>query len=179
MAWLFLKLHALVIWVVWGGLRLAGRAVWSFVLAVFALLGEEFQRYAGLTVWGVLIVLGGKMALHAPAGVRQPLLLTVLLLLGIWALALRRATKVTRANNLVKVRQRQAFRELKGEVAKTRGAVVEGLARRTRGTRGGRAFRSNREAEDAAAEQAAREQRAAEADEARRDELAALEPDPY
>lgn len=188
MAWLFLKLHATVVWIVWGGLRLAGRSVWSFVLAVLALLGEEVRRYGGLAVWGVLIVGAGKLALHAPAGTRQPLLLTVLLLLGIWALAVRRAAHLTRENNLFKVRQRQAFRELKGDVQQLRigQRIIEGTATRTRGTRAGRMFKANRDA-DAQAEadaraaeaQAEAERRQAAADDQRRQDLADREPDPY
>lgn len=157
--WLVYKLHALAIAAAWWLLRLAGRSVWSFVLAVIALLGVEFRRWAGLAVWGVLIVLAGKLALHAPMG-RQPLLLTVLLVLGLWALAVRRAAHVTRENNLVKVRQQQAFRELRGDVKDVRRSVGDGIANVTWGTPVERLSKRNRDRGDREAAEEARAARA-------------------
>jgi hypothetical protein len=185
--WLVYKLHALVVAAVWGLARLLGRGVWSFILAVFALFGEEFRRWVGLVAWGVLLVGAGKATLnYAPPGTRQPLLLTVLLLLGIWALAVRRAAHLTRTNNLRMVRQRQAFRELSGDVRDVRGRMTEGLARATQGTPLGQVFRPNRErtakaeADNRAAQRRADAERAAAvAEERRRDGLADLEPNPY
>ena len=190
MAWLFLKIHTAVVWVVVRVARLVGRALWSFIVAVLALLGEEFRRWAGLAVWCVLLVAFGKLALAMPDGVRRPLLLTDLLLLGIWALAVRRAARITRHNNLVKVRQRRAFKELADDVKGVRGGLIEGMARRTQDHPVGRVFGSNRrrsarqeqqrqaktERDAAAAVEAVR---LADEDELRRDDLAALEPDPY
>lgn len=179
LAWL----HALLFRVVFWALRLPFRALWATLVAIVALLGEEVRRYLGLGMMGLLVFLFGKATLNfAPDSVKLPLVLVTLALVCLWALAVVRAVRFTLGTNLRAVRQRMYFRELAGQVgqlgARWDGAV-EAMANRTRGTRTGRVFRSNREADAAAAEQAAREQRAAEADEARRDELAALEPDPY
>lgn len=166
--WLFYKLHELVVAAVWGLARLLGRSVGRFLLAVWLLLNEEVRRYFGLAVWGVLIVLAGKGTLnYAPAGTKEPLLLSVLLLLGIWALAVRRAVRITKENNLIKVQNRKAFRDLRADVQGTRRDMLEGLARATRGRRVGLLFGSNRQrnadeqaAAEAAAAQVAREQAA-------------------
>jgi len=125
-------------------LRQPFRGLWAFFLAVLALLGEEFRRWAGLAVSGVLIVLAGKATLnYAPADAKQPLVLVVLALLAIWALAVWRAARVSRANNLVRVRQRQAFRDLAKEVKGGRRDVLEGMARATQRRRVGLVFPSN------------------------------------
>jgi hypothetical protein len=168
-------------------LKLPFAALWSALLAVVALLGEEFRRWAGLAVAGLLIVGTGKATLSfAPAELERPLVLTVLVLLVVWALAVKRAAYWTMHNNLVKVRQRQAFRELKGDVRDLRGDAIRGMARATQGTPIEGAFRSNRadkaraqqHAQAAAEQEAAERQAAAERDQ-HLDELAAAEPSPY
>jgi hypothetical protein len=172
-------------------LRLPFRTLWSAFLAFLALLGEEFRRWAGLAVSGLLILGAGKATLnYAPASLKRPLVLTVLTFLVIWALAVRRAAHLTKENNLRQVRQRKAFQELKGDVHKigegVGGRVLEGAATRARGTLFEGMFGSNRaahrdaEAERAAeADRAAAEVRAAAEDDRRREELADLEPDIY
>lgn len=184
--WLVYKIHELVVAAVWGLARLLGRSVGRFLLAVWLLLNEEVRRYIGLAVWGVVIVGAGKGTLnYVPAGTREPLLLVVLLLLGIWALAVRRAVRITKDNNLVKVQQRKAFRDLRADVQGTRRDMLAGLARRTRGTPAGGVFRSNREAtrqQAADAEQARLEADAARAARAERDrenEHLGAEHDPF
>lgn len=183
MAWVYLHVRSVCYKALGLLAGLLVGAVGSTLRAVLALLGEEFRRWAGLVAWGAVIFLAGKATMKfAPAGTERPLALTVLLLAGIWAIAAMRAARYTLHNSLRLVRQRLAFRDLRSDVGRLGerwDGMVEGLANRTRGTRRGRMFRSNRQAEDAAAEQAERDQRAAEADEQRRDELAALEPNPY
>jgi hypothetical protein len=122
----------------------------------------------------------------APDTAKRPLVLGVLTLLVLWALAVRRAAHLTRENNLIKVRQRQAFRELRGDVRDLRGDAIRGMARATQGTPVGGVFRSNRE-QDAQAEartraaeaEATAAAQAAEAEQQRLDDLAAAEPSPY
>jgi hypothetical protein len=161
LAYVHAQLLRLCLWL----LKLPFKALWSSLLAVVALLGEEFRRWAGLAVAGLLIVGAGKATLQfAPAGARRPLVLTVLVLLVVWALAVRRAVRVTRRNNLVAVRQRQAFRELRGDVGQIRGRVTDGLARATRDTPFGGAFKGNREETAKAEARVAAEIRAAEAE---------------
>lgn len=183
-------LHGLLFRGCWWLLRLPFRTLWATILSVLALLGEETRRWAGLAVSGLLIFLAGKGTMSfAPAEVRRPLVLAVLLLTVIWALAVRRAAHFTAHNNLIKVRQRQAFKDLRGDVKKLsdrRGEVVEGVARRAKGTPAERVFRSNREDRakaEAAAERrrvrAEQQQAEAAAEAERLDDLAAAEPNPY
>jgi signal transduction histidine kinase len=172
LAWLHGLLFRLCLW----ALRLPFKAVLAAVTLVVAWLGEEFRRWAGLAVSGVVLVLAGKAVLnYAPADLKRPLVLTVLVLLGIWALAVARAARYTRfliRSNLQPVRTRQTFRHLFGEVRGLGGRVEtlrDGLGRRARGTPIEGAWRSNRQRradEQAAAEAAAirdERQRAAEA----------------
>lgn len=177
---LLVWVHALLYRGLWAVLRLPFRALWAAVLAVVALLGEEFRRWAGLVVWGVLLVGAGKLTVnYAPAGTARPLALTLLLLTLIWALAVRRAAHWTRRNNLVAVRNRKAFRELKGDVGEVRGRLTDGLARATQGTPADRLFKSNREDRAKTEAKVEADRLAADADERHRGELADLEPDPY
>jgi signal transduction histidine kinase len=183
--------HAYLLRVCLWLLRLPFRALWWTILGVVALVGEVLRRWAGVAVSGLLIVLAGKATLSfAPPDLKRPLVLALLVLVVLWALAVKRAAHLTKENNLIKVRQRQAFRELKGDVRDLRGEAIEGMARATRDTPIGGVFGSNRQRRDkeaanarAAAEQAAEQaeanrQAAAERDR-RLDELTALEPNPY
>lgn len=175
--------HGLLFRLCWWALRLPFRALWATVLAIVALLGEEVRRWLGLLLMGLMIYLAGKATIGvAPDSIKLPLVLVVLALVCIWALAVLRAVRFTLGNNLRAVRQRMYFRELKGEVgqlgARWDGAV-EKMAARTQGSRAGRLFKDNRDADDLAAERAERERRRVEAEEARRNEAADLEPDPY
>ena len=157
--WLHGALLGLLLWAA----RLLGRSLWNTVGALLALLGEEVRRYLGLTLWGVVIFLFGKAVMNfAPPNTKTPLVLVVLGLVVVWGLAVVRAVRFTRQNNLIRVRNRMAFKELRSEVGRVgrrldgiRGGVVEGVARRTRGTRFGGLFRVNRDA--AADEQAQRD----------------------
>lgn len=156
---LLAKLHALLfrgcLWL----LRLPFKALWAGFLAILMLLGEEFRRWAGIAMSGLLIVVMGKVTLnYAPPTMGRPIALAVLAFLALWALAVRRAIHLTRANNLFRVRNRKAFRDLFGEVRGTRRDMTEGLARATRGRRVGLVFGSNRR--DRAAEREAAEQAA-------------------
>jgi hypothetical protein len=173
LAWLHGLLFRLCLW----ALRLPFKAVLAAVTLVVAWLGEEFRRWAGLAVSGVVLVLAGKAVLnYAPPEIKQPLALMVLALLGIWALAVVRAARYTRyliRANLQPVRTRQTFRHLFGEVRGLGGRVEtlrDGLGRRARGTRFEGAWRSNRA--DRAQEAAAAEQAAAKAE---RERVAAAE----
>jgi len=176
LAWLHGLLFRLVLWVC----KLPLMALWSTLLAVVALLGEEMRRYLGLAVMGAMIWLVGKGILNfAPDSMKLPLVLTELALVCIWGLAVLRAIKFTLGTSLRAVRQRMWFRELRGDVRDVRGRLKEGLASATRDTPISGVFRDNRDRSEQArqAEAAAAAER--EADDARRDELADLEPDPY
>src|SRR5215216_4731871 len=89
-------LFRLVLWV----LMLPVRAAWSTVRAMLALLGEETQRYVGLAVTGLLLVAAGKATLAwAPPSIKKQLVLAELVMLCIWAFAVRRAIRYTRHTN--------------------------------------------------------------------------------
>lgn len=180
-------IHGLLLQLVLWALKLPFKAAWSVVLTVLALLGEEVRRWAGLVVAGLLILLAGKGTIaFAPAEFRAPLVMAVLLLAFIWALAVRRAAYWTAHNSLFKVRQRQWFRKLSGDVSEVRRRIPDGLAQATRGSPVGMVFKPNRDARAKATADAQEAERRAEADrraaaaeERRLEELAALEPDPY
>jgi hypothetical protein len=173
-------LHTLLIRFCWWLVLLVPRSLWAFARVVLAMLGEEFQRYAGLAVSGVMIFLAGKVTLaYSPDQFKRPLVMTVLLLVCIWAVAVRRAVHYTSHNSLRMVRQRQAFRDLAGDVGTIRKRMGDGLARATWGTPAQGAFRSNRQRVHRETEQEARKRDEAAADDARRQELADLEPSPY
>jgi hypothetical protein len=153
LAWLHGLLFRLCLW----ALALPFKAVLAAVTLVVAWLGEEFRRWAGLAVSGAVLVLAGRAVLnYAPPEVKRPLALTVLVLLGIWALAVARTARYTRfliRSNLQPVRTRQTFKRLFGKVGEVggrletiRGEVVGGVARRTRNTRFGGMFKDNRDA---------------------------------
>jgi hypothetical protein len=163
---LLAKLHGLLFRLGLWALVLPFKAMLAAGMLVVAWLGEEFRRWAGLAVSGVVLVLAGRAVLnYAPPEMKRPLVLTVLVLLGIWALAVMRAARYTRyliRANLQPVRTRQTFRRLFGKQAELgeqvkgyRADVAKGIGRRARGTRFGGMFRVNRDA--AAAEQAAAE----------------------
>lgn len=169
LAWL----HALLFRVVFWALRLPFRALWATLVAILALLGEEVRRYLGLAMMGLLVFLFGKATLNfAPDSVKLPLVLVTLALVCIWALAVVRAIRFTLGTNLRAVRQRMYFRELAGQVGQLGDrwdGAVEAMATRTRGTRAGRLFPRNREADEQAAREAeaiaARERAAADHEE--------------
>lgn len=162
-------LHGLLFRLVLRLLTIPFRAIWAAVLLVLAMLGEEVRRWAGIVVSGLLVVGAGKAVLtFAPAPTRMPLSLAVLLLLCIWALAVRRAAWYSAHNNLRGVRQRRAFRELSGEVSDVRQRLPEMMARATWGTPAQGAFRSNRQRVHREAEQEARARDAAAEEERRR-----------
>lgn len=161
--WVLLaKLHGLVfrlaLWLVMMPLKSA----WALILTLVALLGEEIRRWLGVLVAGLMILAVSWAALKV-ASQQRFVLLAVLLMGMIWLYGVVRAAELTLANRVWRVRQRQMFRELSGNVRDLRGEMVEGMARATRGKPGGGWFRSNREADAAEAERAERERRAAEA----------------
>jgi len=171
--WLHAGLLRLLLWAA----RFLGRSLWNTVGAFLALLGEEVRRYLGLALWALVIWLAGKATMsYAPPGTKTPLVLVILGLVVIWGLAVVRAVRFTRHNNLIRVRQRQAFKELRGEVGQVGGRldnlrreIVGGVAKRARGTPFEGAWRSNRDAKAKAeqeardaAERAKRQRRAAE-----------------
>jgi hypothetical protein len=176
-------LFRLLLWL----LSLPVKAVWTTVRAVLALLGEEFQRWAGLIVSGLLVFLAGKAALnYGPPSIKKQLVLGTLALVVMWVYALKRSIAYTRHNNLRAVRQRQWFRQVAGMEQRLGERFRDGAARTARGTPMEGMFRSNREErareeerEAAAAEQAAAEREAAMEQERQLDDLADLEPSPY
>src|SRR5262245_50944405 len=163
------------------------KAMWATLLALLALLGEEFRRWVGILTAGLLIFLAGKATLnYAPPDLKKPLALIVLALVAVWSLAALRAARFTMGNNLRAVRQRMWFRELAGNVKDLRGSLTGRIATATRGTPAAGVFKANREeraAEERRAAAAAELERRAEleraAEERRRDEVADMEPDPY
>lgn len=188
--WLHIQLFRLVALALRGLLYLFVKVpVQSLVrlgTAVLAWLHIMVRLWLGVAVGGVLALLAASALLRfSPAGSNWRLV--ALLVCLVWLVVLFSAARFTvEWFSLRRVRQSEAFSRMgrnveasRNEIREVRKELTDGLADRTRGTRPGRAFRRNRQLEDAAAEQAAREQRAADADEARRDELAALEPDPY
>jgi hypothetical protein len=184
LAWLHTQLLRLCVWL----LALPFKALWSTLGAMLALLGEEAQRWAGIVVSGLLIFAAGKATLlYAPASIKKPLVLVVIVLVLVWAFAAKRAARFSMRNNLIQVRQRRAFRELKGDVSKIGGRLgdfrdgaVDTMATRARGTPFEGMIGSNRAAHrDAEADRAAAAARAAAEDDRRREELADLEPDIY
>lgn len=152
-------LHALafrgVLWL----LRLPLKALWALVLSVVALLGEETRRWLGVVMAGLMILAVSWATLKVAAN-QQVALLLVMLMGLLWLRAVFFAAHLTAQNRVWKVRQRQMFRELKSDVSTLRGEVVEGMARRARGTVAEGAFPANRErrAREAAAAEAAAEQ---------------------
>jgi hypothetical protein len=169
---LLAKLHLLLLRLVVWLLLLVPRAIWAAVMLLLAWLDEEFRRYAGLAVFGALLVVAGKATLaYAPAEVRRPLLLAVALLLLLWALAVWRAARYSRfliRSSLQPVRTRQTFKRLFGkqtELGSRLEAIRGDLGRRARGTPFEGAWKSNREDR---ARQAARAEAAASQAEAER-----------
>lgn len=170
LGWLHGLLFRVVLWL----LKLPFQALLAFAVAVLALLGEEVRRWLGVLMAG-LMILGVSWGLLKVAGDQQLVLLLAMLLGLLWLRAVFVAAHMTMRNRLIAVRQRQAFRELRGEVGQIgrrldsrRGEVVEGVARRARGTVAEGVFQSNRakraeeqEAAEAAAERAERERAAA------------------
>jgi hypothetical protein len=162
-------IHNLIYRLVFALVRWIMGSIWRWLLVVYALLHEEVRRYLGLALSGTLIVLFGKATLnYAPPPAKRWLVLVCLVMLVIWAMAVRRGIRYTRHNSLLRVRNRQAMRDLAANVEGTRRQVTEGLARRTRRGPGGRLFKANRDADAAEAARAEAEQRAADAAEAER-----------
>ncbi|GEM_PF-1315798 len=136
--------------------------------AIVAMVGQEIARWLAVGMSGLLVTALAWATLRwlpdATPGY-DVILLCVALLGMIWFFAVLRAWKLSAQNRLWKVRQQQFFRQMSKEAAGTRqaverlqrgsGRVVEGVARRARGTRFGGVFRVNRDA--AADEQAQRE----------------------
>ena len=185
---LIVWIHNLVYRLIFGLVRLTLSLVWRWVLVVVALLSEEVRRYAGLALSGAIIVLMGKLFLVVPVPepVRRWLVLSLLVVLAIWAMAVRRAVRYTRHNNLYRVRQKQSVRDLHSKVGDIQGRVTDGLAQRTRGTAMEGVFSANRSAraeERAAAERATekaeRDRMSQEETDRELDRLAELEPDPF
>jgi hypothetical protein len=161
---LIVWVHNLVYRAIWGLGRWILTAIWRWMLVVYALLHEEVRRYLGLALSGTLIVLFGKATLnYAPPPAKRWLVLVCLVMLAVWAMAVRRGIRYTRHNNLMRVRQRAAIQNMAADVASTRRQVTEGLARRTQGSRTGRLFKANRDADAAEAARAEAEQQAADA----------------
>jgi len=167
--WLHAGLLRLLLWAA----RFLGRSLWNTVGAVLVLLGEEVRRYLGLALWALVIWLAGKATMsYAPPGTKTPLVLVLLGLVVIWGLAVVRAVRFTRHNNLIRVRQRQAFKELRDEVVGVGGrldTLRDGLGRRAWGTpaegmwKGNRQRRLREQAEASAAAADAEQKRADEA----------------
>ena len=156
-------LHALLFRAVLWAIRLPLKSLWALVLSIVALLGEEARRWLGVLVAGGMIFAVSWVTLKVAA--QQRLALLLVLLAGMtWLWAVFRAAHLTAENRVWRVRQRQMFKELRGEVGDLRGSLSEGLARRARGTpmeglwKGNRTDRAREQAEaDAAAAQAERE----------------------
>jgi len=161
-------LHALAFRAVLWLLKLPLKALLAFLVAVLALLGEEVRRWLGVLMAGVMI-LGVSWVLLKVAARQQFVLLLAMLLGLLWLRAVFVAAHMTARNRLLAVRQRQAFRELKGDVSTLRGEVVEGMARRAWGTpaegmwKGNRQRRLREQAEASAAAADAEQKRADEA----------------
>jgi hypothetical protein len=192
LAWIHALLFRLVLW----ALLVPLKAVLAAVTLVVAWLGEEFRRWAGLAVSGALLVIAGKAVLnYAPPEMKQPLALTVMALLAVWALAVARSARYTRhliRANLQPVRTRRTFRQLFGKQAElgeqvkgVRTDIGKGMARRARGTPAEGVFRANREARAAEHEEAvaaAQREAAAQRARAEREDWAAdvnAEHDPF
>jgi hypothetical protein len=166
---LIVWVHNLVYRLVFALVRLIVGTIWRWMLVVYALLHEEVRRYLGLALSGTLIVLFGKATLnYAPPPAKRWLVLACLVMLAVWAMAVRRGIRYTRHNSLMRVRNRQAIRDLAANVEGTRRQVTEGLARRAQGTRAARLFKAHRDTDAAEAARAEQEQRAADAAEAER-----------
>jgi len=146
----------------------------SLLVAALAMLNEEVKRWLGIVMAGLLILAVSWVTLKTMADIQLALLLVMLMGL-LWLRAVFFAAHLTLDNRPWKARQRQGFRKLFGQVNQLgerlqtmRGEVVEGVAKRARGTVAEGAFGSNRAkraeeqaAADAAAERAEREQAAA------------------
>ena len=167
LGWLHAALFRLVLWL----LKMPLKALWALLLSVLALLGEEFRRWLGILVAGLMIAGVSWLALKVAA--QQVLVLLTVLLMGfVWLYGVFRALRLTAENRVWKVRQRQAFRELRGEVSQVGervtdalGSARDGLAKRAKGTPAEGLFWANRDDKakaeadaQAAAEQAGREQ---------------------
>ncbi len=167
---LHLALFRLVLWL----LKMPLVALWALLLSVVALLGQEVRRWLGILVAGLMIA-GVSWAVLKVAADQVLALLVVMLLGFVWLFGVFRALRLTMANRIWKVRQQQAFKDLRGEVRgvgdrlqDTLGDARDGLARRAKGTPAEGLFWANRDAKakaeadaQVAAAQAEREQAAA------------------
>jgi len=192
---LFAKLHGLLLQVVVGVLRklvlVPLQALVALVVSILAMLNEEVRRWVGMVAAGLMIwAICWAMLQVAPG----PNTSGIAAILGLtWLAAAFKAASLTVQARVWKTRQRQSFRQLSSEVRQVGGQVntlrsdvVQGIAKRARGSRIERVFPSNREeaarqaARQAAAERAERAARQRAAAEAQRlDDLAAAEPSPY
>jgi len=165
-------LHALLFRAVLWLLKLPLKALLAFAVAVLALLGEEVRRWLGVLMAG-LMILGVSWGLLKVAADQQLVLLLAMLLGLLWLRAVFVAAHMTMRNRLIAVRQRQAFRELRGEVGQLGGRLdsLRGdLGRRARGTRLEGMWKGNRQRR--LREQAEADAAAADAEQKRADEAA-------
>lgn len=170
LGWLHALAFRFCVWL----LKLPFQAVASTIRALLALLGEELRRWLSVVMAGLMVWVIARAALKFASGV-PAVMLVVALMAALWFYGLLRAAHYTWTNNLVRVRQRQYFKQLVGQQAELgdrlqamRGEVVQGVARRARGTVAESVFQSNRAkraeeqaAAEATAERAERERAAA------------------
>jgi len=155
--------------------------------AIVALVGQEIARWLAVGMSGLMVTaLAWAILRWLPAATPgyDVVLLCVALLGMIWFFAVLRAWKLSAENRLWRVRQQQFFKKMAAEAEGTRKAVdqlaglrdglVEGVARRTRGTPWGGMFRTNRDhARDEQAQREIAAQREAEEREAEAERIAA------
>jgi hypothetical protein len=162
-------------------------AVFGLGKLIVALVGQEVARWLAVGMSGLLVyALAWSTVRWLPEATPGygVILLCVALLGMIWFFAVLRAAKLSAQNRLWRVRQQQFFRQMSKEAAGTRqaidrlqkgsGRVVEGVARRTRGTPFGGVFRANRDhARDEQAQREIAAQREAEQRQAEAERVAA------
>jgi hypothetical protein len=129
LGWVHALLLRACLWV----LKLPFQALAGTIKAMVALVGEEGRRWLSVLVSGLLIYLLAKGVLVFPHPPKVALWI-VALMAALWFYAVLRAAHYTVTNNLIRVRQRQMFRELSGNVRDLRGDLAEGMAKATRGT---------------------------------------------
>ena len=204
-AWLHLVLFRLAAWLlgqlgrlaVWLFITVPIAAVTRFGTTVLAWLHIMVRLWFGIAAGGIICLVAASALIKvSPAGSNWRLVALLISLL--WLLALFGAARFTMEYlSLRRVRQNQAFGEVRRGVAEVRGEVqavrreiVSNAAQRARGTPAESLWAANRSArkeEQAAAERAAeraveraeRDRMSQEHDDRERDRLAALEPDPY
>jgi len=100
--------HARLKGLLWYVLLLPFRALWGTVKTVLALLGEEFRRWFGLVLWGLML----WPVAQASARWYRPLLPYVVLAVLVWLWACARAVHWTMNNRLQAVRAREFYKRL-------------------------------------------------------------------